>query len=225
MSINLYLDIDSTLLNTRKLFRERIRPALLEYLRVEDKELASIEEQYRSGLEKSTDFNPTHYLELLAQSFQVPLEEVSQIFFTPGFFREAVFLDVEPVLELLARKYQLGIYSEGHVVFQTQKLELSGLSKWFDNPELVLINRRKLEQEAISLVPSGSWVVDDNLEVVKRLSLEEGINVCWLRREVEAGSKSEAEDVADGEAEVEANNEKQPFVVAKNFLELLELLS
>jgi hypothetical protein len=230
---HLFFDLDSTLLDTHMLFSQRIRPALQEYLVVTDEELAEVERQYREGLAKSTDFDPDIFLKSLAESFSAPIEELRQVFFTPGFFRESVYDDVLPVLEVLAASFVLGIYSEGVGPYQQRKLELSGLIKWFE-PEQVLIAPRKLESAVIGQLPLGSWVVDDNIEVVEQLvqrrvaagsnsNLDLGareLTVCWLRRNEEAVSETESATKSVAETKSEAGS----YLTINSLIDLFELI-
>ncbi len=177
----LLLDIDSTLLNTHELFQRYIRPAIIQYLGVTWEDYKIAEDDYRTTLEKSTDFHPEEYTANIATKFQVDLEAIRAFFATEQWYRQSIYEDVTQELPKLKEHYQLGLYSEGHDFFQWQKVELGGLTKWFD-PELIYIHRRKTAPEVLERLPESSILIDDKPEYVEAFSRDRQRIGVWLNR-------------------------------------------
>lgn len=179
-------DVDKTLFDTSKL-KAQFQPAFRDYLGITEVEFQKTYQQYTQQLKTSTDFDPVELARLFGQAYQADAEALLQLFYTPEWFAQSIFPDVEPTLTTLANTTTLGIFSEANSEFQRQKLELSGLTKWFV-PEYSFIFRRKLVPEVLAELPE-STVVDDKQAVVTALGDFPQILPIWLNRLSEEKNK------------------------------------
>ena len=174
-------DIDGTLLNTNKL-RNSITQSLINTLQTTEKIFSEVAQKYTSTLESSTDFNPEDYIKLLAKNYNFHPEKLRKTFYERRLFLNSLFPEVIRVLELLSKKYKLGVLSEGFEKYQNQKLLLTSIQKYFDN-NFKYIFRRKTLKESILRLPVKSIIIDNNLKVVEKLFSEGRLEVFWINRE------------------------------------------
>lgn len=182
MQPTILFDVDHSLLDTSRL-KELLRTRLAEILGVDTKQVGRVTDTYTKILPKSTDFNPDDYIKYLMKKFEIKNSaEFKKIFFKmPDLYRAVLYPETRRVLNSLKRRYRLGIFTEGFRKFQLTKLKLSGILPIFDR-DLIFIHRRKLTSRAISRLPKGSVIVDDNPEVIEALSKFPHVTPIWLNR-------------------------------------------
>jgi FMN phosphatase YigB (HAD superfamily) len=189
-------DIDYTLLNTGKLIREYVAPALCQELGVSNEQFEQFKKDYIARLPKYTDFTPEGFIASCldavgeaaaqpanptSQSAPAPsLEALVNTYYTPEWYPQCLYPGVPELLQQLAPDYSLGIFSEGARHFQLKKLLLSGISGFFED-RYTYISERKLMPEMLAQLPPESIVVDDNPEVIDTLSAA-GIQTIWIQR-------------------------------------------
>ena len=182
---HLYLfDLDGTLFDP-SIFLQIILHRYAEQFVSDERVLLQVAKAYRGQLEKGSDFDPAHFLDLVSDKIHAPIEKLTNIFWhETTAYTQAVFLDVFPVLEVLQkRNIQLGIFSEGQLEYQKQKLSQSGLMKFFDQASLHIF-QRKLLQDNLSLLPKESVVIDNQKDIVLTLQKNK-IETIWINRKSE----------------------------------------
>lgn len=177
----LYFDIDFTLLNTEVLMHTFHRKHILALLAVSDEQLAEAEAAYHQTLEKSTDFDPRAFTQLLAQRFGTDADKLLAVFADPKANRESLYPETRAEIAYWhIRGFRLGVYSEGLLDFQMHKLTDSGMLPFFE-PELIHIARRKLAPDVVAGLEPGGYVIDDNLEYIDGLA-GTAVTPVWINR-------------------------------------------
>ncbi|MFZ1721014.1 MAG: HAD hydrolase-like protein [Microgenomates group bacterium] len=177
----LLLDIDATLFDTHKLFHDYIRQALLRLIGTSREDFETTEKIYKATLTKATDFDPVAFAHHFASSHQVETASILALFATEHWYRNSVFPDVKQMLPRLSKQYRLGLYSEGSNMYQRQKIDLGGISNWFD-PALTFIFPRKSTPEALNQLPATCILVDDKIEYLTTFSTSEHRMGIWINR-------------------------------------------
>lgn len=137
-------------------------------------------EEYKSKLEFSTDFRPEDFSQDVSKKTGIDLKLIEECIFNPKNF--PVFEEVRHVLTELSIKNRLGIFSEGFDDWQKKKIKLSGLWDFFD-PDLIIIERRKLSPESINKIPTGAVVIDDKRIVIENLAnTRPDLYLVWINR-------------------------------------------
>lgn len=180
MSDIILFDIDNTLIDTKKLLDEFIKPAFAQKLEVPLSDFKAKSDQYWQQLEDSTDFNPDDYIDFVAKAYEVDPQVLREVLPTPDWYRQSVFMDVVPTLTELSLTHKLGIFSQGNPEYQRLKLDLGDIEHFFQ-PELVFFHQRKLLPEVITKLPQ-SVIVDDKLPVIQALQSQPQILPIWVSR-------------------------------------------
>lgn len=175
------LDFDKTLFDIRTFFEDHLFPALEREFKLSRETFEDISKEYRETLSKSTQFNPSGWIEIAKRHFEIDVQRYLDILYTPEFFSASVYHEVIPTLTELSHDHVLGIYSEGVEEWQRKKIELSGLFNYFDQ-SLVTIKEDKVSDLVIDNIPVGAIVVDDKIEVIAALKRREGIYPVWINR-------------------------------------------
>jgi FMN phosphatase YigB (HAD superfamily) len=173
-------DIDYTLLDTavsKRYYREKI--SKLANVSIDD--FILVENEYKEKDSGFTDFHPDDYIDHVCKFYNLNENSVRELFFNNDNFKDALYDDVVPTLEVLSGRFILGIFSEGFEDFQLAKLHKSGIMHFFEK-ELTFIFRRKLEKSSLSLLPTKCFVVDDNPSVVEALAKIDSFKTFWLNR-------------------------------------------
>ena len=173
-------DIDYTLIDTRK-FKEGFKKKISEFLGISIEDLLLAEQGYVKKDEGFTDFVPQKYIDFIADSFNSDKFGISKAFFDDENFADIVFPDVYESLETISKIFDLGIFSEGFRDFQLLKLYKTGIFNFF-NKDLIFIFRRKLTPEALTMIPKGCFIVDDNPSVISVLKEKQNVRPIWLNR-------------------------------------------
>lgn len=179
MSLFLF-DLDNTLLDTGRLVNEGFKPALQAFLGLDEATFAKLNEEYWQSLPDSTDFDPRTYTAFLADQTQKDPAQLLEIIYKPGWYQETIFPEVIAALEQLQAQHQIGLFSQGNHEYQTKKLELAGLTKFFSD-ELIYIFERKLAPKVLEDLPE-STLIDDRFAVVETAQDFPQLTPIWLNR-------------------------------------------
>lgn len=174
-------DIDQTLINT-KLLKEKMRKDFALAIKTSKKKLSFVEGQYVKSLKHPHDFKPEGFLFFLNKNLGADLEKLKIIYLKRGKnYQASLYPETKLVLKKLSKKYLLGIYSEGWLEFQSLKISFSKIEKYFKK-NLRYIYRRKLKSKIIKLLPPQSIIVDNNKEVLEKISERKNLRPIWLNR-------------------------------------------
>lgn len=176
-------DLDNTLIDTAKLMRVSIIPALEKILKITPTEFDELNQRYRDTLSDPTKFNPQAYVEHLSVTFDVPAKALYKAFMNERFFKDALFNETIAVLESLQDQYELGIFSQALITeYQLAKLSLSGILPFFSQ-ELLFIRADKTSAEVIKTLPKSATIIDDRLRFLEPLaSVRPDLQLFWLNR-------------------------------------------
>lgn len=172
-------DIDGTLFDTQA-FGRLVFPKITKLIGKDEKLIKKVIEEYFSKLDSGTDFHPGDFLNHLSTRFSIDLKLLNDIFYNKKFYQKALYKEVTRVLKRLMKNYKLGIYSEGFIEFQKKKLLYSGVLSYFDS-NYIYISRRKLKDINKDSLPKRCYIVDNSIEVVKKLT--DKYNPIWINRE------------------------------------------
>lgn len=178
----IFFDIDGTLVDAEK-FGKSIRTSFMKVLKVDEEELARAIADYYAALESTTDFNPKDIVVHISKRYGIDPILLDNVFWKEDkHYKEALYPEVITVLEKLSKENALGIFSQGFEEFQRHKLNASGIISFFKE-ENIFIYRRKLSDEATGSLPRTATVIDDNHEVVLKLS--DYVGAIWMNRRTE----------------------------------------
>ena len=173
-------DIDHTLIDTVRVKVLTVKNLALK-LNISQRLLKKIVREYTDSLKTSTDFNPDNYLSTISKHFAKNKDELSEVFFDRATYSMSLFPEIQNVLAKLSTSTRLGVFSEGFVDFQTRKLILSDIYKYFDK-KLIFISKRKMLPGSLKKLPPKSVIIEDNLTNAE-VSQDLGIyKVLWVNR-------------------------------------------
>ena len=177
----IFFDIDYTLIDTDKL-RSRLSDAFQQTLNITAQQYKDVISNYTSALASSTDFNPDEFISFLAPKYDFLIADLEKVYWhNPQFYQESLYPEVLRVLKRMKGEYNMGIFSEGFIKYQTAKLKESGILNFFD-PKNIYIFRRKLLPENLANFPAGSLVIDDDPVNVKALLNLPQVVPIWINR-------------------------------------------
>ncbi len=172
-------DIDGVLFDTEK-FGKLIRSKFVKILGVNEEELISANADYYSKLSERTDFDPRGITAYLSDRYEKDVSKLDGVFWgEEGIYQESLYPETREVLEKLKDQKVLGIFSQGNEELQNRKLDASKIREYF-SPEYTIIQRRKLSDEAIELLPREATFIDNKHDVVR--SLKQFVDVIWINR-------------------------------------------
>lgn len=173
-------DIDYTLINSA-ISKEIRREYISKEFGLDIDEIIIAEKGYIPKDTGFTDFNPNDFVSHLSNTLNADVRKMHDIFFDDSVFLNALYPEVITCLESLSGNYSLGIFSEGFRDFQLTKLHKSGIINFFKK-DLTFISRRKLTESTLSLIPYGSYILDDNPEVIAALHKVGIFEPIWVNR-------------------------------------------
>ena len=118
-------DVDRTLFNTAK-FIQITTEALLKILKISDNNFIEADKAYLSKLPNGLGFNPYEYTKLLSHKFGIAQNLLLKEFHNTINFKHSLYSDTLKVLKVLSKFHPIGVYSEGHLPFQIDKVENVG---------------------------------------------------------------------------------------------------
>jgi phosphoglycolate phosphatase-like HAD superfamily hydrolase len=161
-------DIDQTLFNTPQ-FIKVMRQQLAEVLKISPQELEDVIEKYLTDLPHAADFSPNHYLAFMAKKYHADLTKLEAIMYDKTNFGSALFPETLSVLlRLKEEKYPLGLYSEGVLEWQTNKLKANNILEFFE-PQHRHILPRKMDRSLLESIPEGTLIIDDKPAIIEFL--------------------------------------------------------
>jgi FMN phosphatase YigB (HAD superfamily) len=180
----LLFDLDGTLFDPSAFMKSLLHLYAVRFS-LDEQALLQLQLEHRSLLDKGSDFDPDQFLTFISGKTQVPIREMSDMFWhEKKVYEQAVFPDVFPTLKSLQkRKTSMGVFSEGYSDYQRQKIIQSGLDIFFA-PASIRIFQKKLTQENIDSLPKNCLVVDNQKEVVLTL-MQSKVKVIWINRETD----------------------------------------
>lgn len=172
-------DFDKTISDTYGFLKQFCFEVNKSFL-IPEEEIIKILDEYRLGLDSSTDFRPEEYAKEISTKTGIKQELIEKIVFDPK--NHQPFEDTFEVLDKLSKNNDLGIFSEGFDNWQKKKIQLTGIWDFFDQ-KLMIIERRKLLPESISKIPNKAVVVDDKKEVIEILAnTRPDLKLVWINR-------------------------------------------
>lgn len=166
----IYFDFDRTLIDTDSLKDEQAkRIGAITGLTPEQTHEGM--RAYIKSLESHLDFTPEGYATFLENLYGVNPGDVLKIYVTDSnYVADFLFPEVLEVLTTLKKEgYSIGIFSAAMPGPQILKIEKTGVYDLVDK-HLIIIDPRKLGIDALSQLPDGVMIVDDDFEVVSRLN-------------------------------------------------------
>jgi phosphoglycolate phosphatase-like HAD superfamily hydrolase len=176
-------DIDKTIFDTKK-SGEKVLQSIGLITRRTPEEIEKIDKDYKSGLISTTDFNPYGFLKIVSEQTGVEFEELNQVMSNPDNF--VLYPETLETFEKLFKKgCKLGIFSEGKLGWQMEKLILTGLINYLTE-SLILIEKRKIAYDSIRKIPNRAEIVEDKIEVIRTLfKIRPDLAFNWINRENE----------------------------------------
>jgi hypothetical protein len=172
-------DIDNTLFMTRKFLNET-PITISKKFKLNQKEIIEIAGRYENSLPKPTDFTYFRLIDIIAEKYQLEKLRLEHTVFDYIHFDKFLFNDVLPSLKELSKKYVLGIFSEGDIKYQTEKLVFMQIEKYI-NKDLVYIYKNKRIEEILNNLPD-STIIDDNPEIIGLLQEQKHIKPILINR-------------------------------------------
>lgn len=180
MKKEIYFDIDDTLIS-KKIFLKLFFGEISQKTKLSVKKIDGMQKNYKSSLESSTDFRPADFLKFVSEKTGTDLAKLESIIKNKEIYQKAVFIDVIPLLNKLKTTHRLGIYSEGFTDIQLNKLTQSGIIDYFET-DLMIIERRKLDQNVIKKIKKNSIIIEDKRAVVEKLKDYDEFKTVWVNR-------------------------------------------
>jgi len=191
-----YFDLDRTLIDTTALI-VAIQNQLATDLGWPLERVQKISREYVKQLDKSSDFELTGIISAYEAAGALR-DTVEAAYSNSTYYRQSIYSEVT---QLLAHLSKLGIpiciFSEGNQEWQTHKLELSGLARFFPEGSR-LIFPRKTNAEAVAQLQAESLLIDDNPGVLRQVRLlREDVRCLWIDRNEREGEWADLERVRD----------------------------
>lgn len=176
----IYFDIDKTLIDSNKL-RELTRSGMCKELKLNREEINKIIDEYVNDLKYKNDFCREEMIKKISLKTGIKYSLLKNAHDKSIYYKKALYKEViKTLIKLKKEGYQLGIYSEGFLKYQMDKLKLSGIYKYFDI-EKINIERRKMDEKIVKKM-DGATIIDDNIEVIKYLSNFSSIINIYINR-------------------------------------------
>lgn len=175
-------DIDNTLIDTnllRKNFAKKVKD-----LHIEENIINKVNRKYINKLVKTSEYNPVKHLYYLKNDINASTwNQLINFFFSDDeFYKNTLYPDVVPTISSLSRKYILGIFSEGNISFQINKLMKTHIKKFF-NSNYFFILKDKLERRKLLFLPAETVIVDDKLFVLEEITkTKKNLLPVWINR-------------------------------------------
>lgn len=173
-------DIDDTLIEVHKMSK-MLYQQMANMAGITLEEVIAAKERYKLTIEKTSDYKPDDLMVFVYDDLKTETLKQTNPFTEEAYYEESLFPEVKIVFEKLKKDYILGIFSEGFIDYQSNKIKLSGLDKFFDK-NFIFIERRKTDPESIKKLPMGSIIVDDRKEVIEKLKTLNKFNLIWINR-------------------------------------------
>lgn len=103
--------------------------------------------------------------------------------------KHSVYQEVHEVLDDLSKCAKLGIFSEGQLEFQKNKLIKTGIKKYFGEEYIHIVEKKDIELENILLKYQGHLIIliDDKLTVLRDAkNILSSVYTIWVKRGIYA---------------------------------------
>ncbi|HAV14890.1 MAG TPA: hypothetical protein DCX25_01020 [Candidatus Pacebacteria bacterium] len=173
-------DIDRTLFDTDR-FIESTHKSLARLAKTTIGAVRQRKDEYTNNLSDDFLFRTRDYATNLGKAFHIAPEKILHDFLhNSAHYTQALYPDTLSALQALGEKNILGIYSEGEIQFQHNKLHQTGMMRYI-HPDYLHIYERKLTDDVVKKLPKGTVVIDDKLTVVEGLA-SYGVQAIWINR-------------------------------------------
>ena len=165
----LLFDIDSTLFDT-DCYNKKTTQFICDYFHLDKSSVGQFEKQYRENIKDVIGINIKDYSEQLGEKFSLPHEKIFNLIIdNKNLYVHSLYPDTLLALSLLSKKYALGIFSQGYVSFQMNKLIKADILPYFDK-KYIFIFPHKIHKDTIEQLPKNSIIIDDKLSVVETVA-------------------------------------------------------
>ncbi len=163
-------DIDYTLFDAQK-YRVLRNQNISKHFNLDLEQVKIAGDDYAESIGHRLNFTASGHADYLGERFGIHGTEILNFVFSePSHFKEALYPDVIPAFkDLKQRGLILGIFSEGHIENQQNKLKHTGVLEFLDSSQIYLFER-KMRPENLAQIPKEALIVDDNQEIVSELS-------------------------------------------------------
>lgn len=162
-------DIDYTLFDAQ-IYRKLRDKNIAKHFNLDLSEVTKAGKEYSLSIGDRMNFSAKGLADYLGKKFGIDGSDILNFVFSePSHFKGAIYPDVIPAFQnLISQGHTLGIFSEGDIENQQNKLKHTGLLNYLDK-ELIFIFERKMKPENLAQIPKEALVVDDNFEIVREL--------------------------------------------------------
>ena len=165
----LLFDIDYTIFNTDR-FKKKISEYIYRYFHLEKNSIDLFDKQYQEGIQEKIGINIKDYSEQLSKKFSLPPDRIFNLIMdNQNLYLHSLYPDTLPALSLLSKKHILGIFSQGYISFQMNKLNKMGILPFFDEKHIYIFPH-KIHKDNMEKLPKNAVVIDDKLSVVEAIS-------------------------------------------------------
>lgn len=165
----LLFDIDSTLFDT-DCYNKKITQFICDYFHLDKSSVILFEKQYRENIKSVIGINIKDYSEQLGKEFSLPHERILNLIMeNQNLYVHSMYSDILAALTQLSKHYTLGIFSQGYVSFQMNKLTKMGILPFFDK-KYIYIFPYKIHKNNIEQLPKNSVIIDNKLSVVETVA-------------------------------------------------------
>lgn len=165
----LLFDIDSTLFDT-DCYNRKVTQFICDYFHLDKNSIFQFDKQYRENIKSVIGINIKDYSEQLGKQFSLSCEKVFNLIInSKNLYVYSLYKDTLPALSLLSKKYTLGVFSQGYVSFQMNKLTKMGILPFFDEKHIYIFPH-KIHKDNIKLIPKNAAIIDDKLSVVETIA-------------------------------------------------------
>lgn len=162
-------DIDYTIFNTNK-YKKNTSEYICAYFHISIEDMKQFDKEYRSKIYNPAGVNMKDYTEKMAEKFSLSSKQLYELLIeTVEIFSETLYPDVLPTLSYLSQHYMLGVFSQGHLPFQKNKLIKTSIIHMFDKKH-TYIHTDKTHINHLQKLPKNSIVIDDKVSVVGSVS-------------------------------------------------------
>lgn len=162
-------DIDYTIFNTKQ-YKKNTAAYICSYFHITSENMKLFDSEYRAKYKNPAGVNMKDFTEKMAKTFSLSAKDLYQLLIdTEEIFIDTLYPDTLSTLTLLSKEYTLGIFSQGHLSFQRNKLIKNNILHLFEEKH-TYIHLDKTHIDTMHGLPKNAVVVDDKLTVIDRVS-------------------------------------------------------
>ncbi|MCX6730248.1 MAG: HAD hydrolase-like protein [Candidatus Roizmanbacteria bacterium] len=168
-NIIILFDIDYTIFNTHQ-YKKNTITYICSRFHVASEDMKLFDTEYRSKNLNPAGVNMKDYTEKMAVKFSLSSKDLYQLLIdTEEIFMDTLYPDSLPTLSHLSKQYTLGIFSQGHLPFQKNKLIKTNILHLFEEQH-TYIHLDKTHIDHMQGLPKNALVVDDKVTVIDHVS-------------------------------------------------------